>query len=359
MKKIYLLLTALMMAEMTFAYDFTVVDNYGNNIYLQFSVTGEDFLEVTNSGTYGSYTGTVEIPSEILATKPGDTSPKMLPVAVISDEAFRECHGLTKIILPTSLTDIRNLAFFECDNLQEVTIPGGVKNIWSMAFANCSNLTEVTCLADERPMVMDSSVFCTRIDTIHYPAGDEYMFQEVETLKVPNQKLAEYRSPSLWIENFANIVGIDCGISVVEELKSSSAEIKWKPDERVSTFIITVYQGDSLYAQYIMDGEGKEISHEKFAHKADTTVNSTTFYVITLDGLTENTSYSYTVHGFDNQSMQVYQDNGSFKTKSKDEDGIEQITNDQVPMTNKFLRDGVLIIERNGHRYTVEGKEMP
>ena len=360
MKKINLLLTALFVATAAFAYDFTVVDNYGNTIYLQFSFTGEDYVEVTNNGKYGSYTGIVEIPAEVPATKPGDTAPKMYPVASISLEAFRECHGLTKVILPTSIRTIDAFAFYKCDQMETVTLPGGVNDIYGYSFAECRQLKEIICLADVQPTLWDTTAFCTQIDTFPRPAGDEYDCHEIESLKVPNKKLNDY-TYSVWSECFKKIEGIDCGNAVVEELHATTAQIKWRPDEKVVQYTVDIYKGSEHYAQYIIDGAGQEVSHQQFVpalHKADTTVNTTDYYVIALEGLSENTGYSYTVHGLNAVNQQIYQDNGSFKTKSKDEDGIEQITNDRLPMTNKFLRNGTLLIERKGTTYTSSGQRL-
>ncbi len=39
-------------------------------------------------------------------------------------------------------------------------------------------------------------------------------------------------------------------------------------------------------------------------------------------------------------------------------EGIEQITNDELRMTNKVIRDGVLYIERNGKTYNAHGAEV-
>lgn len=358
MKKISLLMSAILMATMTFAYDFTVVDNYGNTIYLNRSVTGANEVEVTNNGTYGCYSGTVEIPEGV--TPPGSMpGAEPFKVTAIDVEAFRECHGLTKVILPTSIQTIRAFAFYKCDQMETVTLPGGVNEIYGFSFAECRQLKEIICLADAQPTLWDTTAFCTRIDTFPRPAGDEYDCHEIESLKVPNKKLDDY-TYSVWSECFNKIEGIDCGISVVEELKSTSAEIKWKPAKDVVQYTIDVYSESTLIARYLIDGEGKEISHQRLAaiHKADTTVNTTEFFVITVDQLTENSMYTYTVHGINNTNEQVYQDNGAFKTKAKDEDGIEQITNDQLPMTNKFLRNGMLFIERNGRFYSPSGQRQ-
>lgn len=358
MKKTSLLITALLTATWMFAYDFTEKDNYGNTIYFERSLTGANEVTVTNSGSYGSYTGTVEIPEEVLppGSMPGSDPYK---VTAIGLEAFRECHGLTKVIIPTSVREIQNMAFFECDNLTSVIIPGGVQTIYNLAFANCSKLTEVTCLADRKPMLMDSSSFCTKIDTLHLPV-EEYYYHEIETLYVPEKKVVDYQSPSMWKECFKNIVGIDCGTSVVESLKSTYAEIKWKPAKDVVLYTINVYSEDNLFAQYIVDGEGNEVSHERYApaiHKADTTMNTTDYFVITMDNLTPNTGYSYTIHGTNTLNEQVYQDDGAFKTKSRDDEAIESVTRTSSAI-RKVIKDGIMIIEHNGSSYSPSGQRQ-
>ena len=59
----------------------------------------------------------------------------------IPDDAFSGCSGLTRIIVPESVTSIGDCAFNGCSNLTNIIIPKGVTNIGSRAFWNCSDLT--------------------------------------------------------------------------------------------------------------------------------------------------------------------------------------------------------------------------
>ena len=77
-----------------------------------------------------------------------------------------------------------------------------------------------------------------------------------------------------------------------------------------------------------------------------------------LTSLTPKTQYEvqvYTVCGKGNNS--AYTPSLNFTTGPAGQD-IDQITNDQLQMTNKVLRDGKLFIEINGHVYDAQGKEV-
>ena len=65
-------------------------------------------------------------------------------VTSIGDGAFAYCSALTSIIIPNSVTSIRNYAFYGCSALTSVTIPESVTSIGGSAFYGCSALTSVT-----------------------------------------------------------------------------------------------------------------------------------------------------------------------------------------------------------------------
>ena len=56
-------------------------------------------------------------------------------VTTIADEAFRDCSSLTAITIPNSVTSIGQYAFQECSKLTSVTIPNSVTSIGSGAFS--------------------------------------------------------------------------------------------------------------------------------------------------------------------------------------------------------------------------------
>lgn len=62
----------------------------------------------------------------------------------VGNGAFSESQNLTKVILPSALTEIKPYAFYNCSALTSVNIPEGVTIIGSMAFSGCSALSAVT-----------------------------------------------------------------------------------------------------------------------------------------------------------------------------------------------------------------------
>ena len=111
----------------------------------------------------------------------------------IGGNSFRECDGLTSVIIPENVTSIGTAAFFECfsltsitipDNvtsigyeafgrtgLTSVTIPNSVTNIESNAFYGCESLTSATI--SNNVTCINKSVFCgcTALTSITLPEG--------------------------------------------------------------------------------------------------------------------------------------------------------------------------------------------
>ncbi len=64
-------------------------------------------------------------------------------VTCIADGAFRNCEGITEVIISDSVTAIGGFAFYGCSSLKDVTVSESVKYIHDYAFQNCNNLETV------------------------------------------------------------------------------------------------------------------------------------------------------------------------------------------------------------------------
>ena len=122
MKRLLSLSLFLMIAAVSFAYDFEA----GGIYYKITSPSAPYTVMVASGGT--RYTGTVNIPSSV------NYDGKVYSVTSIGWSAFRECSGLTSITIPNSVTTIGIWAFYGCSSLTSVTIPNSVTSIGSSAF---------------------------------------------------------------------------------------------------------------------------------------------------------------------------------------------------------------------------------
>lgn len=66
------------------------------------------------------------------------------PVAAIRYRAFKECVGITGIVIPDGVTVIDIAAFAKCTNLKHIEIPDSVTSIGGSAFNMCESLEEIS-----------------------------------------------------------------------------------------------------------------------------------------------------------------------------------------------------------------------
>lgn len=137
-----IVLMALAIPQSVKAYDFSAVAPTGQILYYTIQ---DSVVEVTYPGSYLNYyngfsspAGALTIPSTV--TNDGIS----YPVSVIGSDAFRECHNLTSVTIPSTITLIGSHAFCGCTALTSVTIPNTVSWIGPYAFYGCSNLDSMT-----------------------------------------------------------------------------------------------------------------------------------------------------------------------------------------------------------------------
>ncbi|MBR5592916.1 MAG: leucine-rich repeat domain-containing protein [Bacteroidaceae bacterium] len=166
MKKINYLLTALLLSccSVVTAHDF----EFGGIFYKITDATNKT-VEVTYRDeaydTYDEYADDVTIPESV--SYDGVT----YSVTGIGTDAFRECYGLVKVIIPGSITSIGENAFRACILLSDFEIPGSVTTIGAKAFEECKGLASVE-IPNSVTIIGDSAFYkCSGIASLSIGAG--------------------------------------------------------------------------------------------------------------------------------------------------------------------------------------------
>ena len=102
------------------------------------------------------------------------------------------CRGVTRVVIPPSVTEICDADFYDCDKLSSVTVPDSVHYVGSYAFSGCKQLTSLSFSGLDR---IENNAFssCYRLKNLDF--GD-YLVKldsnsivndiSVETLKFPS-----------------------------------------------------------------------------------------------------------------------------------------------------------------------------
>ncbi|MDY5075922.1 MAG: leucine-rich repeat domain-containing protein [Paludibacteraceae bacterium] len=154
MRKPFLLslLVALLTTLSLHAYEFQSSDLYYN-------ITSDNTVEVTYQEQWSEYNyqdlTTATIPETV--TYNGTT----YFVTSIGERAFRYCSSLTSITIGNSVTSIGELAFEDCSSLTSITIPNSVTSIEGWVFQRCYSLTSI--VVESGNIVYDSRENCNAI----------------------------------------------------------------------------------------------------------------------------------------------------------------------------------------------------
>ena len=93
----------------------------------------------------------------------------------IGANAFNGCSEINKITLSNSLQSIGGNAFSGCASIKDVTLPASVKTIGENAFAGCTKLYDIYCFAMEPPTAYESS-FANYNAFLHVPCDNQRVY---------------------------------------------------------------------------------------------------------------------------------------------------------------------------------------
>ena len=268
-------------------------------------------------------------------------------VESIKPSAFYNCIDLNKVSLSNSVKTIGNSAFAGCTGLNLLRLGTGIQSIAANAFAACTKLYDIYCLAAEPPTGYTSS-FANYNAFLYVPC-------ESQRLYMLDVFFGEFK----YIECISSDEVTTDDILITPG--STDVTITWPTEGNADTYTIVIKKDGEVVCTLTFNSNGQLLNiafapgrdGNHPAQYAEQAANGKGFR-FTVTGLEEGTDYTYDITVKDASNKTIKSHSGKFTTESLT--AVEN-THSQSPITNsqKLLRDGQLIIIRDGVEYNAQG----
>ena len=280
-------------------------------------------------------------------------------VTSIGYRAFCGCSSLTSVIIPDNMKSIGEGAFIYCDSLSSITIPNSVTSIGYEAFSSCSSLTSI--VVKNGNAYYDSRNNCNAI----IETATNTLIAGCQNTIIPNSVTsigdeAFYycsKLTSITIPNNVTSIG-DWAFSGCSGLTSITI-----PNSVTSIENYTFYGCYSL-TSVTLGNSVTSIGYAAFAYcsgltsvtslaEVPPTLGTDVFYKVS------NNIPVYvrcgTVSAY--QSAEGWKDFTNIQCMPEDESAVDNV-HSQSTNCQKILRDGHLLIIRDGVEYNAMGQEI-
>ena len=252
------------------------------------------------------------------------------------------------IEMSEGITHIAAYAFDGCSALRELHLPASVLAIGEYAFGNTPRLYEITCLALEPP-VADISSF-TNYDAYLHAYCDAQRYYSIDPV---------------W-KNFHNVECIVTEDEVTGDVtiipSDYEATVVWLSHADAAAYALVITKNDVTFCTLKFNKYG-QLTNIAFApsrthHNKQQAAEATpTGYSFTITGLDENTTYGYAFSVLNEESAVIEEFVGEFTTQSNASTAVDNVDASNHS-TQKLLRNGQLLILRDGKTYTIMGQEL-
>ena len=116
--------------------------------------------------TDGKYSGDIIIPEKVK----GNDGVEYIVASLVAS-CFKDCSGLTSIIIPSSVTSLSDHCFSDCSGLTSITIPSSVTSLGDHCFDDCRGLTSITIPSSVTSLGDYCFSYCDGLTSITIPSS--------------------------------------------------------------------------------------------------------------------------------------------------------------------------------------------
>ena len=300
---------------------------FGNG--LKWKMSGDGKLTITGQGSMPDYTTYQEQPWS----------------QYISD--------IKELVVGEGITGIGAANFAFAINMEEAYLPATLVTIGANAFAFTNKLTEITCAATFVPSLGEDALI----------ANNRYVY-------VWDFMLQEFKDDPAWgIHNLwafkAKTTYVEAGVEVSAQSDGeNSLYINWLQVEGATVYVVTLTAEDgSFEMELTIDTQGHVTSYTRRAPSRapmHELYEEGEAWKLRVNGLEYGKNYNITILAKDDTQTLATFHTATATVTEADPQGIDQPTSDSSlkGRANKVVRDGQLLIERNGKTYNAQGAEM-
>ena len=246
--------------QMAQAYNFSATVPSGQTLYFSYSSGGKVYITYQYSSSNPYYNDSYEPTGELAIPGSIVYNGVKWDIDYIGENAFRECSGLTSVVISDSISSINGSAFSGCTGLKTVYIGNGLTSIGSYAFSGCTGLKTVYIgngVTNIGNYAFNNcySLNNITINSLNCPATSSSTFYGVSanaTVYVPYGTAATYAAATGWSQ-FNNITEMASSITV-SVLSSNNSIGTVSEIHYANVFTLTATANDNYHFDHWNDG---------------------------------------------------------------------------------------------------------
>ena len=319
----------------------TQVD-YVNSSWSDYVDTFEEHLINATSGRYGPNIKWKYKDSKLSLSGMGNISKlDCTPWELLID-------SIKEIEIENGITKIPADAFSNYTKLNKIILPNSLEEIGANAFANCRRLYEIYSYASIPPLAEMSS-FTNYNATLYVPCEHKQYYQSDMVFSLFNK-----------VECITSEEVETDGVIVVPG--ANDVTITWLKEDGAETYSIVIKKDGEVVCTLTFNSAGQLINiafapgrnGNHPAQYAEQVANGKG-YRFTVTSLESGTKYGYNIEVKDASNKTIKSHSGEFTTQSTT--AVDNVTTNNANI-QKMMRNGQLIILRNGVEYNAVGQEM-